>query len=129
MTRLRVTDPILKSVLKHQLDEARDAVVSGHLERWIHAEVDKYLSALSRSDTAEERRTAIAKAKATHTGMGEVLTVREAAALLKVHTVTIRNYVRKGILQGRKIVKRILIRKASVTKLLGALPPEEGGAK
>jgi hypothetical protein len=127
MTHLRISDPILKSVLKEQLDGARDALATGHIERWIHSEVDRYLSALSRSDTAEERRASVARAKAINSGMGEVLTVREAAAFLKVHPITVRKYVRLGILQGKKIVKRIMIRKASVMKLLGALPSEQEG--
>jgi excisionase family DNA binding protein len=116
--------------MQEQRQAVEDALTKSQVDQWIRSEVDRYLASVSRSGEAEERRAAVARAKAGASGPHDLLTVREAAAILKVHPITVRKYVRLGILQGRKVISRILIPRASLMKVIEALPvePMRGGA-
>jgi hypothetical protein len=127
MNPMKAASPVLRQVLKEQHDAIKEELARNEVRSWIHEEIDRYLTALSRGSTSEERRTAAAYARASKSGVEELMTVREVASLLKVCPLTVRKYVRLGILQGHKILNRFVIRKASVMKLSSALPQEDGG--
>jgi hypothetical protein len=128
MNPLKASSPVLKQVLKEQHDAVKEELARNEVRSWIHEEIDRYLTNLSRGNSSEERRTAAAYARASKSGLEELMTVREVASLLKVCPITVRKYVRLGILQGQKILNRFVIRKASVTKLTSALPQGDGGS-
>ncbi len=124
MSNSRRQDRLVRDALDEHRQEVHDALAKSQVDQWIHSEVDRYLTALSRSTAAEERKTEAARTKAGVSGPQELLTVREVAALLKVHPITVRKYVRLGVLQGRKVIGRILIPKSSVMKLIDTAPTD-----
>jgi predicted adenylyl cyclase CyaB len=48
-----------------------------------------------------------------------LLTVKEAASLLKVHWQTIRNYIKEGKIKAHKVGRNIRIRESELNKLIG----------
>jgi excisionase family DNA binding protein len=46
------------------------------------------------------------------------ITIQEAAIRLKISTQTVRNYVKRGVIDGRKVGRRVLIDTASIEKAL-----------
>jgi excisionase family DNA binding protein len=46
------------------------------------------------------------------------ITIQETAIRLKISTQTARNYVKRGVIKGRKVGRRVLIETASIEKAL-----------
>ncbi|MEO9501908.1 helix-turn-helix domain-containing protein [Nonlabens ulvanivorans] len=46
------------------------------------------------------------------------ITVQDAAVRLKVSTLTVRNYIKRGLIKANKVGNRILIEVASIDKAL-----------
>ena len=124
MSSLKV-EAIVKGILAEQLDDVRESLARGQVEQWIHHEVERYITALSRADNIEERKRSVAQARTRSMGLEEMMTVREVSGVLKVNPITVRKYVRIGALEGSKVVGRIMIVKDSVTRLLRNGPAEE----
>jgi excisionase family DNA binding protein len=59
--------------------------------------------------------------------MSRTLTVEEVAERLRVKPITVREYLRKGKIPGRKIGKSWLIVEVDVEQFLGTPPQHEGG--
>lgn len=53
---------------------------------------------------------------------GSLLTLVEAAAFLRIHPRTVREYVRRGLLQGRLIGRRWRFRRSDLDAFVEAAP-------
>jgi excisionase family DNA binding protein len=62
-------------------------------------------------------------------GHEPLLTLRQAARILNIHPRTCREYIRRGLLQGRLINRRWRVRKQAIEKLFAESPSCVGGAR
>ncbi len=53
--------------------------------------------------------------------LNEIISTEDAAKILYVTPYTVREYIKKGLLNAKKLGKRYLIRKEDVQKLLSDL--------
>ena len=119
----KVAKAVLKDVLRDLAEEVRYelkvGMMKGELEDAVRSAVNNYLGNLNRETRKHAYKMVQLQEEAMRAGIPEFVTVRQAAARLKVTVCTVRRWLSNGSLKGRRVGLRWLIPMAEMQRLLG----------